>query len=46
VATSYGAQESSVFLIRPDGYVGFRADAENAGRLLGWLDRLLGPVAD
>jgi len=45
VASSYGAKESSVFLIRPDGYVGFRADAENASRLLGWLDRLMGPVA-
>lgn len=44
VATSYGAKESSLVLVRPDGYVGFRATAEHADRLLGWLDRLLGPV--
>lgn len=46
LATRYGAREDSVILVRPDGYVGFRADAMHADRLLGWLDRLLGPVED
>ncbi len=42
VATSYGVRESSVVLVRPDGYVGFRSDAEQAHLLLNWLDRLQG----
>lgn len=37
----YGAAHSAIFLLRPDGYVGFRSQPAEPGPLFDYLDRLL-----
>ena len=41
----YGASTPSLYLIRPDGYVGFRGYADDEAELLGYLQRHYGIVA-
>lgn len=41
----YGARGGCLYLVRPDGYVGFRAQPEAPGALLAYLDRLYEPVS-
>jgi hypothetical protein len=41
----YGASTPSLYLIRPDGYVGFRCHAGDEAELLGYLQRHYGIVA-
>jgi 2-polyprenyl-6-methoxyphenol hydroxylase-like FAD-dependent oxidoreductase len=41
----YGATAGRVYLIRPDGYVGFRSEPPLPGPLLDYLDRLFGAPA-
>jgi 2-polyprenyl-6-methoxyphenol hydroxylase-like FAD-dependent oxidoreductase len=38
---TYGAGAEALYLIRPDGYVGFRSQTAREDRLLGYLDGLL-----
>jgi hypothetical protein len=38
---AYDADQASVYLIRPDGYVGFRADWADRHVLLGFLQTYL-----
>ena len=40
----YGAGGACLYLIRPDGYVGFRSQPPTAGPLLAYLQRLLAPA--
>lgn len=44
VAAAYGVEDDTVVLVRPDGYVAFRSDSRHSERLLGYLDRVLGPA--
>jgi hypothetical protein len=37
----YGATLGSMFLIRPDGYIGFRGAPDDGAALFGYLDKLL-----
>lgn len=37
----YGADRASVFLVRPDGHLAYRGDAEDLADLTRYLDRLL-----
>ncbi|HUH71098.1 MAG TPA: FAD-dependent monooxygenase [Mycobacterium sp.] len=41
----YGASTPGLYLIRPDGYVGFRGYADDEAELLGYLQRHYGIVA-
>ena len=41
----YGASTPSLYLIRPDGYVGFRCHTGDEGELLSYLRRHYGIVA-
>jgi 2-polyprenyl-6-methoxyphenol hydroxylase-like FAD-dependent oxidoreductase len=41
---SYGVGTPSLYLIRPDGYVGFRCHADDEGELVNYLQRLYGVV--
>jgi hypothetical protein len=43
VHATYGAPHGALYLVRPDGYVGFRAPASAAGQVAGHLDRVLVP---
>jgi hypothetical protein len=42
-SSSYGADGTCIYLIRPDGYVGFRAAPADPDPLLGYLRRLFRP---
>ena len=42
----YGARAGCLYLVRPDGYVGFRAQPVDPGALLVYLDRLYEPVSE
>ena len=42
IGRRYGARSERLYLIRPDGYVGFRGPASEPGPLEGYLDRVLG----
>lgn len=42
----YGARGGCLYLMRPDGYVGFRAQPEAPGALLAYLGRLYEPVSE
>lgn len=37
---TYGAKAESLYLVRPDGYIGFRSQAAEAEPLIEYLDRL------
>lgn len=39
----YGAGSECLYLIRPDGYVGYRSQPADKDRLLGYLERILKP---
>jgi hypothetical protein len=41
----YGAEEEKIYLIRPDGYVGYRGRAVNAAGLFQYLHSLFVPIA-
>ena len=36
----YGARSESVYLVRPDGYVGFRSQPADREGLMAYLDRI------
>lgn len=38
----FGARSESLYLVRPDGYVGYRAQPADGGRLEGYLTRVFG----
>jgi 2-polyprenyl-6-methoxyphenol hydroxylase-like FAD-dependent oxidoreductase len=40
----YGARSEAIYLIRPDGYVGYRGQPAEGAKLEAWLDRCLEPV--
>jgi hypothetical protein len=42
VAAGYGVGPQALILVRPDGYVGFRADPPDADALQSYLDHTLG----
>jgi hypothetical protein len=42
----FGAGAHCLYLIRPDGYVGYRAQPPDAGLLLAYLDHMLGEKAE
>jgi hypothetical protein len=42
-SSAYGATDTCVYLVRPDGYVGFRAAGAAAEPLLGYLGKIFGP---
>ncbi len=42
----YGARAGCLYLVRPDGYVGFRAQPVDPEALLAYLDRLYEPVSE
>lgn len=44
LAAVYGAQEDTVVLVRPDGFVGFRSDVLHAERLVPFLERSIGSL--
>jgi hypothetical protein len=37
---AYGAEDEVLYLIRPDGYVGYRGQPPDAAKLLGYLKRI------
>jgi hypothetical protein len=42
----YGQNDGRLFLVRPDGYVAGKAQAEDASVIEGWLARTLRPQSD
>lgn len=41
IAQTYGAGSDAVLVVRPDGYVGFAADAPSPGEVLAYLSKIL-----
>jgi 2-polyprenyl-6-methoxyphenol hydroxylase-like FAD-dependent oxidoreductase len=41
----YGARSECVYVLRPDGYVGYRGQPADGGKLEAWVGRWLEPVA-
>jgi Aromatic-ring hydroxylase, C-terminal len=41
----YGAQTACLYLIRPDGYVGYRSTQPTASGLREYLDRVFSPAS-
>jgi 2-polyprenyl-6-methoxyphenol hydroxylase-like FAD-dependent oxidoreductase len=38
---AHGARSECVYVIRPDGYIGYRAQPADEGKLLAWFERVL-----
>jgi hypothetical protein len=41
----WGAGAECIYVVRPDGYVGFRSQPPDAERLVAWADRWLNPAS-